>query len=129
MRKYVVLVIKTKLKLFKGPFVSLKMTYRKMFSAFSGVCFAKNKCSTENIFLVNWKSSHFSVKCLTNLKNVKHFTSFFFFFFSRKMFSRKSFSGKHFPESDFSWNKRSLNLISALERNSYTTTFGDKGWS
>ena len=37
----------------KGPFVSLKMTYKKMFSAFSGVCFTENKWSTENIFLVN----------------------------------------------------------------------------
>ena len=27
----------------KAPFVSLKMTYRKMFSAFSSVCFAENK--------------------------------------------------------------------------------------
>ena len=91
------------------------MTYRKMFSAFSGVCFAKNKWSTENIFLVNWKSSHFSVKCLTDLKNVKHFTSFFFsLFFSCKIFSRKLFSEKYFFKSDFSWNKRSLNVITKI---------------
>ena len=95
---------------FKGPFVSLKMTYRKMFSTFSDVCFAKNKWSTENIFLVNWKSSHFSVKYLTDLKNIKHFTSFFFFFFSRKMFFRKSFSGKYFPVSCFTRTKRSLRV-------------------
>ena len=100
----------------KGPFVLLKMTYRKMFSAFSGVCFAENKWSTENIFLVNWKSSHFSVKCFTDLKNVKHFTSFFFSFFFRKMFSRKSFFRKHFPESDFPWNKRNLNFIWLLSK-------------
>ena len=91
---------------FKDPFVSLKMIYRKMFSVFLGVCFAENKWSTENIFMVNWKSSNFSVKCLTDLKNVKHFTSFFFSFF----FSRKSFSRKHFSESDFPWNNRSLNV-------------------
>ena len=90
----------------KGPFVSLKMIYRKMFLAFSDVCFAKNKWSMENIFLINWKSNHFSVKCLTDLKNIKHFTSFFSFFF-RKIFSHKLFSKKHFSENDFPWNKRS----------------------
>ena len=77
----------------KGPFISLKMTYRKMFSAFLDVCFAENKWSTENIFLINWKSSYFSVKCLTDLKNVKHFTSFFsFFFFPVKYFLVSHFS-------------------------------------
>ena len=86
------------------------MTYRKMFFGFSSVCFTENKWSTENIFLVNGKSSHFSVKCLMDFKSVKHFTEKKnFFFFSRKIFFRKSFSEKYFPVSRFTWTKRSLN--------------------
>ena len=88
-----------------GRFVSLKMIYKKMFSAFSSVYFVKNKWSTENIFLVNWKSSHFFVKCFTDLKNVKYFIEFFFF---DKIFFRKSFFKKYFFENDFSWNKLNL---------------------
>ena len=94
-----------------GPFVSLKMTYRKMFSEFSGVCFTENKWSTENIFLVNEKSSHFSVKCLTDFKSVKHFTEKNKKNFSSKIFSRKSFFRKHFPVSRFTRTKRSLRII------------------
>ena len=82
-----------------------------MFSGFSGVCFTENKWSTENIFLVNGKSSHFSVKCLTDFKSIKHFTEKFFFFFCRKIFSRKSFFEKYFLVSCFTRTKRSLNCI------------------
>ena len=74
------------------------------------IYFTKNKWLTKNIFLVNWKSSYFSVKYLTDLKNVKYFTSFFSFFL-RKIFFRKSFSEIYFFENIFSWNKRNLKML------------------
>ena len=102
---------KVKIKELKVCLFHWKWLTGKCFQHFWVFVFAKNKWSTGNNFLVNWKSYHFSVKYLTDLKNVKHFTSFFFsLFFSRKMFSRKSFFEKHFPESDFPWNKRSLSV-------------------
>ena len=36
-----------------GPFGSLKIIFEKIFFVFLGVCFTKNKWSTENIFMVN----------------------------------------------------------------------------
>ena len=91
-----------------------------MFSAFLGVCFTENKWSTENIFLVNWKSSHFSVKYLTDLKNVKHFTSFFFLFFFVKYFPANHFPKNIFPKNVFPWNKLSLRLVLHLDRHCCT---------
>ena len=79
----------------KSPFVSLKITYRKIFFEFSGVCFTENKWSTKNIFLINEKSSHFSVKYFTDFKSVRHFTKkkkfrkIFYGFEIRKIFYRK----------------------------------------
>ena len=84
----------------KGPFISLKMTYKTIFFEFSSVCFTKNKWSTKNIFLINEKSSHFSVKNLTDFKSVKHF-----------MGKKKSFSEKHFPVSHFTQTKRNLGMF------------------
>ena len=75
-------------------FVSLKIIYKKIFFEFLSVCFTKNKWSIKNIFLINEKSNHFSVKCLTDFKSVKYFTKIFFFFV-------KYFFVSHFQKNIF----------------------------
>ena len=44
--------------------------------------------------MINGKSSHFSVKCLTDFKSVKHFTE-------KKKIPVKYFSVSHFPKNIF----------------------------
>ena len=100
------LIVRFKVRLFHWKWLT-----GKCFQYFHVFVSRKISGQRKIFFLVNWKSSHFSVKCLTDLKNVKHFTNFFFLFFFRKIFSRKSFSEKYFPKSDFLWNKQNFNIL------------------